>query len=242
MPRGVYPRTKEHLRLLDYARSQNKYTEYSERMKINNPMNIQRVREKHKNSMNLRDVKDKISENNSMKHKEISKKSSNTRKERYKNGSLKHNCWGRILSTITKNKIKEARAKQILPLKDTSIEIKIQNFLKQLGISFFTHQYIKEIKHGYQCDILIPSMDLVIECDGNYWHNYPIGKDIDSIRTKELIVEGFKVLRLWEFEIKDMNLNKFKEKLANVENNPSVQIEQGLSMKQEAITSTGVRL
>ncbi len=29
---------------------------------------------------------------------------------------------------------------------------------------------------------------------------------------------------------------------ANVENNPSVQIEQGLSMKQEAITSTGIRL
>ena len=32
------------------------------------------------------------------------------------------------------------------------------------------------------------------------------------------------------------------KELAYVENNPSVQIEQGLSMKQEAITSTGVRL
>jgi hypothetical protein len=37
--------------------------------------------------------------------------------------------------------------------------------------------------------------------------------------------------------------NKFLGKeLTYVENNPSVQIEQGLSMKQEAITSTGVRL
>lgn len=37
--------------------------------------------------------------------------------------------------------------------------------------------------------------------------------------------------------------NKFLgSERANVENNPSVQIEQGLSMKQEAITSTGVRL
>jgi len=94
---------------------------------------------------------------------------------------------------------------------NTSIEIKIQNFLKQLGITFFTHQYIKEIKHGYHCDILIPSMNLVIECDGNYWHKYPIGNEIDKIRTSELINRGFKVLRLWESEIKEMNVEKFKE-------------------------------
>ena len=106
-------------------------------------------------------------------------------------------------------KIKEARAKQILPLKDTKIEVKIQNFLKQLGIEFFTHQYMK-IKHGYQCDILIPSINLVIECDGDYWHKYPIGNDVDHIRTKELLDKGFKVLRLWEFEIKAMDINKFQ--------------------------------
>ena len=70
-----------------------------------------------------------------------------------------------------------------------------------------------KIKHGYQCDILIPSMKLVIECDGDYWHRYPIGNDLDHIRTKELIQKGFKVLRLWEFEIKAMELNDFKERL-----------------------------
>ena len=114
------------------------------------------------------------------------------------------------LNLIKKNK--ERRAKQIFPVKDTSIEVKIQNFLKELKIEFFTHQYIK-IEHGYQCDILIPSMNLVIECDGDYWHKYPIGNDIDHIRTSELLSKGFKVLRLWEFEIKKMELNDFKEKL-----------------------------
>ncbi len=108
---------------------------------------------------------------------------------------------------------KESRAKLIIPRKDTSIEVKIQNFLKQLGIEFFTHQYIKKIEHGYQCDILIPLMNLVIECDGDYWHKYPIGNEIDHIRTKELIEKGFNVLRLWEFEIKIMELNDFKSKL-----------------------------
>ena len=121
---------------------------------------------------------------------------------------------GKIVTDITKNKIRKARQKQILPTKDTSIEVKIQNFLKQLGIEYFTHQYMK-IEHGYQCDILIPSMNLVIECDGDYWHKYPIGNDLDHIRTSELISKGFKVLRLWEHEIKAMELNEFKGKLKN---------------------------
>jgi len=61
------------------------------------------------------------------------------------------------------------------------------------------------------------------------------------IRTYKCNSCGFEINR-------DLNAainikNKFiGSERANVENNPSVQIEQGLSMKQEAITSTGVRL
>lgn len=107
---------------------------------------------------------------------------------------------------------KERRSKIICPKKDTSIEVKVQNFLKQLKIEFFTHQYMN-IKHGYQCDILIPSMNMVIECDGDYWHKYPIGRDIDHTRTSELLSKGFRVLRLWEHEIKVIDLDIFKEKM-----------------------------
>jgi very-short-patch-repair endonuclease/ribosomal protein L40E len=113
-------------------------------------------------------------------------------------------------------KWKEWRKTQVFPLKDTSIEVKIQNFLQQLKIEYFTHKYMN-INHGYQCDIFIPSMNLVIECDGNYWHKYPTGTEIDHVRTKELIEKGFKVLRLWEFEIKKMGLDDFRMKL--IENN-----------------------
>ena len=131
---------------------------------------------------------------------------------------------------------KEIRARLVSPKKDTSIEVKIQNFLKQLSIEYFTHQYIKEIKHRYQCDILIPSMNLVIECDGDFFHcnpskyspdfvRFPNSKsnqpacviwERDRIRTKELIEKGFKVLRLWEHEIKVMELNDFSNKLKSV--------------------------
>lgn len=108
---------------------------------------------------------------------------------------------------------KETRAKLIIPKKDTAIEVKIQNFLKFMGIEFFTHQYIKEIEHGYQCDIFIPSLNMVIEADGNYWHKYPTGNEIDRIRTLELISKGFKVLRLWEHEIRKMDVNEFNQRL-----------------------------
>ena len=111
--------------------------------------------------------------------------------------------------------VRKNRATQIFPKFDSSIEVKIQNYLKQLKIDFFTHQHIK-INHGYQCDILIPSINLVIECDGNYWHKYPIGTEIDHIRTKELIEKGFKILRLWESDIKNMKLNDFNMEVNSV--------------------------
>lgn len=143
-------------------------------------------------------------------------------KYRIKNGIAKGKNNPRFnvkLSEETKRKISQ-KAKErfangfkiIMPHRNTSIERKIQDYLKLLGIEFFTHQRI-DIEHKFECDILIPSMNMVIECDGDRWHKYPIGTNADKIRTKELLEKGFKVLRLWECEIKQMNLETFKEKL-----------------------------
>ncbi len=131
----------------------------------------------------------------------------------------------RILSKLRKKDFREG--KFVFPLKDSSIEIKIQNFLKLLHIEFFTHQYI-HINHGYQCDIYIPSIKTIIEADGCYWHGCPIcklkahkdlekRKILDNTRTKELQEKGYRVIRLWEHEIKKMNINSLKEELALVE-------------------------
>ena len=108
-----------------------------------------------------------------------------------------------------RTRLKETRKWLVIPMKDSSIEVKIQDFLSQLQIPYLKHQWI-DIEHGYQCDILIPSLNLVIECDGDYWHHYPYGNDIDHIRTKELIRDGYKILRLWECEIRAMKLEGFK--------------------------------
>ena len=127
--------------------------------------------------------------------------------------------------------IKENRAKQIFPLKDTSIEVKIQNFLKQLKIEFYTHSWRNEIKYKYRCDILIPVQEgitqkIVIECDGDYWHGNPEIKNfmeypkhsreqriLDFERTNQLEEKGFRVIRLWGSKIKVMEVNDLRSKI-----------------------------
>jgi len=122
-----------------------------------------------------------------------------------------------------------SRKNQVFPFKDSSIEVKIQEFLTQLHVEYVTHKYISEIDHSYQCDILIPeqkgiNQKTIIECDGCYFHGCeicnlkgntktPEQKIRDKFRTKELKEKGYRVIRLWEHEIKKMELNEFKIKL-----------------------------
>jgi very-short-patch-repair endonuclease len=121
----------------------------------------------------------------------------------------------------TDGTMKIKRREQVFPIEDTRIEKKIHGFLEELEIEFFTHQYM-HIEHGYQCDIYIPSIKTVIECDGDYWHGNPLrNKELnekqkaqrikDKLRTKELIEKGFKVIRLWENEINQLDLEEFKK-------------------------------
>jgi very-short-patch-repair endonuclease len=103
-------------------------------------------------------------------------------------------------SPITILKIKEKRLHQKILKKDTKPEIIIQTLLRDLGIKFIKHKPITQIEHEYQCDIFIHP-NFVIECDGDYYHNYPSGREIDRVRNRELQEKGFKILRFWEHQI-----------------------------------------
>lgn len=132
------------------------------------------------------------------------------------------------MSESKKKAWKEGRMTLSSRCSNTKPELKIQGFLKELNIDFQTHQYMG-ILHDYQVDIFIPSMNLVIECDGAHWHYLPREKyksddknwrckktaqeqwDIDDVRTKELIDKRYKVLRLAEDTIKSMEIEDFKK-------------------------------
>lgn len=108
---------------------------------------------------------------------------------------------------------RERRLKQVIPFKDTTIEITVQNCLKELNITFETHKAILG-----QPDLFIEP-NICIFCDGDYFHANPdkykasdiIMKGLDAQKiwdrdkfvTETLESEGYKVLRFWEYEIKN---------------------------------------
>jgi G:T-mismatch repair DNA endonuclease (very short patch repair protein) len=124
---------------------------------------------------------------------------------------------GRKLNEDAIKKIKERRSTQVFPLKDTKIEIKIKGFLDSLNIEYKQHLYIKNIEHSYQCDFYIPSLNLILECYGDYWHKYPLARPIDITRCIELRNAKYKVSVLWEREIKHMTLEDFKNYISKFE-------------------------
>lgn len=135
-------------------------------------------------------TKKKISESNRKTHKE--KWAKIPKDERYK---------------MLENWIKSGCSKN----KDTSIEIAVQNELNILGIKFEKQKHIGP----YFVDIFIPSHNVAIECDGDYWHSFEDRKERDRLRDEWLESQGVVVLRLPEYAIKKdvKNLVRYNIKL-----------------------------
>jgi G:T-mismatch repair DNA endonuclease (very short patch repair protein) len=134
-----------------------------------------------------------------------------------------------------KQSIKKAQIASHNKRQDTKIELKIQDLLKQLGFKFEKRRHMIEIpEQEYFCDIFIPSLNLVIECNGEYWHaSETIFKNEDTkhpgmnktikevrrdekIRIERFLKQGFKVLVLWEREIKRMNSEVLQKRIEEI--------------------------
>ena len=72
-----------------------------------------------------------------------------------------------IYTEETLQKIRDARAKQVLPVKDTKPEKDLQEILNEKGIEFEKHKSILG-----QPDIFIEP-NTCIFVDGDYWHANP---------------------------------------------------------------------
>lgn len=92
----------------------------------------------------------------------------------------------------------------------TSIEKKVYAELKNRGILF---EKQKLINGRFLVDAYIPSLNLVIECDGKYWHSFE--KTIIKDRTKNAYLKAcnYNLLRLTEEEINNGN---FKNRLTEM--------------------------
>lgn len=105
--------------------------------------------------------------------------------------------------------------------KPTKIEIKMMEFLKNEKIKFIQNYKIK----GFLVDFYLPKYNLVIECDGDYWHanpdfmfdkelTEPQIRNIDRDRRKNemLINEGINFFRFWERDINN-NFSSIEKKI-----------------------------
>lgn len=106
--------------------------------------------------------------------------------------------------------------------KKTSIEVKVENYLKEIGANF---KYNFIYKNYYQFDFLIKDKNIIIETHGDYWHANPLiysdiekGKkplnetqqykiELDKLK-KEYIGDNYNIIYLWETDIKNDNFKK----------------------------------
>ena len=90
--------------------------------------------------------------------------------------------------------------------KNTSIEIKTEKYLKKIGLNYQAQKFIKEGKTI--ADFYIPAQRIVIYCDGTYWHSIPKVRKRDATQDLLLGMNGYKVIRLPEKDIKNENFRK----------------------------------
>ncbi len=80
----------------------------------------------------------------------------------------------------------------------TSIEIKMAEELERREIN-----YIEQYNLGdkFLLDFLLPEYGIVIECDGDYWHNLPQNIKRDKAKNAYIKACGYSLYRFWEHEI-----------------------------------------
>jgi very-short-patch-repair endonuclease len=96
------------------------------------------------------------------------------------------------------------RAKENQKFRKTKPEILMEKLLENAKIEYFEQLYIKGITHPFVCDFYLPKYNIIIECDGEYWHNYPNGREIDTQRVDEVEKLGYTIYRFWAKDIEQM--------------------------------------
>ncbi|UFT97749.1 very short patch repair endonuclease [Radiobacillus kanasensis] len=120
-----------------------------------------------------------------------------------------------IYSEDTINKIRQATLKQMerKEFKKTRIEKIVEAYLIKRNIRYI-YSFILENR---QFDFLLPNQEVIIECDGDYWHANPkfypdpaewqLGRiKIDRDKNEIALRNDYKIIRFWEDDI----LNNFE--------------------------------
>ena len=185
----VSEETREKLRIANFGKKNLNYPKNRKKkskedcLKISRALKGRKLSEEHKK---------KISE--SEKGKYVSSEL------RYRISEATKNAW--------KNKDKKKKEKDVIALincspfsRDTSIEKKVEKQLMLYGIKYFKQKPI--CNAHFVIDFYLPEYQLVIECNGDYWHNLNKGKFRDKELEFYVKSKGKDILWLLEHEIND---------------------------------------
>lgn len=92
---------------------------------------------------------------------------------------------------------------------DTKIELEVERQLKENGIQYEKQKYCynKAAKRGFYIDFYLPKLDIMIECNGSYWHSLPHRAERDSElkylveNSRKKIHKNLALIVLWDYEI-----------------------------------------
>lgn len=175
------PLSKEHAKKISESRLRRK----KELGFINSPETRKNMSEARKGMVLSIKTREKMSEN--------------------RKGS-KHYNFGKKISEESKKKMSIIKINNPnRKFKETLIEYKIKKELEIRNITFKQNHPTLNIAN---VDFFIPTLGIIIECDGCFWHGCPEHNPTwdkriqkDALKTKKLTEAGFKVFRFWEHEI-----------------------------------------
>jgi very-short-patch-repair endonuclease len=145
-------------------------------------------------------------------------------RQRQLTGSLsypgeKNGMWGKKHSNETKEICRLAKIKNLQDgVYSGSVskgELELLSKLRQQFVEVI-HQFTVPDYHRVY-DMYIPSLNLIIEYDGDYWHREDkyFGKDCRD--TDKAIKRGYKIFRYWESTIKEKGLDNIVEDIVKLE-------------------------
>lgn len=203
MPSGVYKRTEEMKRKTsEGVKRLWKNEEYRE--KVSNS-HSHKLDENWKKNISKGMAGKKKSEETKEKMKIAQKKNQNDKNIRMKTSK----SWRKQWNSLTK----EEQLERLKPwlnaghksfhncFKPSSIELKVKEQLNRYKIKYIQQKPINHNK--FVLDFYLPEYQLVIECNGDYWHNLPNRKERDQKLEEYVISKGKDILWLWEHEIND---------------------------------------
>lgn len=115
--------------------------------------------------------------------------------------------FGKRHSETAKSIQREARLNQRFDHKSTSIEKKVIEQLVAAGIRVNSQFRVE----NYLYDVYIDGSNMLIECDGDYWHSLPGAKLRDKLKDECAERNGLRLIRIPEHRIRSDDFNILNE-------------------------------